>query len=160
MPSFDIESKVDKHELTNAVDQANRELQNRFDFKGVEAKFVFADEKITLTAPEEFQTTQMKDILDTKLTKRGIDIQALDTQPIDKNLAQAKLVLNIKQGLDQASAKKIVKFLKDSKIKVQTAIQGEQIRVTGKKRDDLQTAINAIKEQSFGLPLQFDNFRD
>lgn len=160
MPSFDIESKVDTHELTNAVDQANRELQNRFDFKGVEAKFEFTDGKITLSAPEEFQTSQMKDILDSKLTKRGIDIQALDAQPIDKNLAQAKLVLNVKQGLDQPSAKKIVKFIKDAKLKVQASIQGEQIRVTGKKRDDLQTVIAALEEESFGLPLQFDNFRD
>lgn len=160
MPSFDIESKVDKHELTNAVDQANRELQNRFDFKGVEANFEFTDDKITLIAPEEFQALQMKDILDTKLTKRGIDIQALEAQPIDKNLAQAKLVLSIKQGLDQPSAKKIVKFIKDSKIKVQASIQGDQIRVTGKKRDDLQTVIAALKEENFGLPLQFDNFRD
>ena len=102
----------------------------------------------------------MKDILDSKLTKRGIDIQALDAQPIDKNLAQAKLVLNVKQGLDQPSAKKIVKFIKDEKLKVQASIQGEQIRVTGKKRDDLQTVIAALKEESFGLPLQFDNFRD
>ena len=160
MPSFDIESKVDKHELNNAVDQANRELQNRFDFKGVEANFEFTDDKITLTAPEEFQALQMKDILDSKLTKRGIDIQALEVQPIDKNLAQAKLVLSIKQGLDQPSAKKIVKFIKDSKIKVQASIQGEQIRVTGKKRDELQTVIATLKEESFGLPLQFDNFRD
>ena len=160
MPSFDIESKVDQHELTNAVDQANRELQNRFDFKGVTAKFEFADNKITITAPEEFQITQMKDILDNKLTKRGIDIQALAAQPIDKNLAQAKLILDVKQGLEQASAKKIVKFIKESKTKVQASIQGEHIRVTGKKRDDLQNVISLLNAESFGLPLQFENFRD
>jgi len=160
MPSFDIESNVEQHELTNAVDQANRELENRFDFKGVAAKFEFADNKITLTAPEEFQTSQMQDILDNKLTKRGIDIQSLDPQPLDKNLAQAKLILNVKQGLDQATAKKIVKFIKDSKTKVQASIQGEQIRVTGKKRDDLQNVIGILKSEKFGLPLQFNNFRD
>jgi cyclic-di-GMP-binding protein len=160
MPSFDIESKIESHELSNAVDQANRELTNRFDFKGVEAKFELSDNKIILTAPEVFQTTQMQDILNGKLVKRGIDIQSLDAQPLDKNLAQAKLVLDVKQGIDQASAKKIVKFLKEKKLKVQAAIQGEQVRVTGKKRDDLQTTIAAIKEESFGLPLQFGNFRD
>ena len=160
MPSFDIESKVDQHELNNAIDQANRELLTRFDFKGIDAKFEFADNKITLSAPEEFQTSQMKDILDSKLTKRGIDIQALDAQPIDKNLAQAKLMLHVKQGLEQPNAKKIVKFIKDSKAKVQASIQGEQIRITGKKRDDLQNVIAALKEEKFGVPLQFDNFRD
>ena len=160
MPSFDIESKVETHELSNAVDQANRELSTRFDFKGVDAKFELSDNKITLTAPEEFQATQMQDILNGKLIKRGISIQSLDAQPLDKNLAQAKLVLDVKQGIDQANAKKIVKFLKEKKLKVQAAIQGEQVRITGKKRDDLQTAIAAIKEENFGLPLQFGNFRD
>ena len=160
MPSFDIESKVDQHELNNAIDQANRELLTRFDFKGIEAKFEFSDNKITLNAPEEFQTSQMKDILDSKLTKRGIDIQALDAQPIDKNISQAKLVLNVKQGLDQPSAKKIVKFIKDSKAKVQASIQDEKIRITSKKRDDLQNVMASLKEEKFGVPLQFDNFRD
>ena len=160
MPSFDIESSVDQHGLTNAVDQANRELGNRFDFKGVDAIFSQNDNQIVLTAPEEFQATQMKDILDNKLVKRGIDILALEAEPMDKNLAQAKLVLNVKQGIDQPSAKKINKFIKDAKLKVQSSIQGEKIRVTGKKRDDLQTTIAALKEESFGLPLQFGNFRD
>lgn len=160
MPSFDIESKVDNHEITNAVDQANRELTTRFDFKGIEAKFEFSDNKIALTAPEEFQTQQMQDILHSKMTKRGIDIQSLEPKPVDKNLAQAKLELSIKQGIDQPTAKKIVKFIKDKKYKVQASIQGEQVRVTGKKRDDLQTVIAALKEENFNLPLQFDNFRD
>lgn len=160
MPSFDIESKVDNHEISNAVDQANRELSTRFDFKGVDAKFEFADNKITLTAPEEFQATQMQDILNSKISKRGISVQALDPQPIDKNLAKAVLVINLKQGVDQPSAKKIVKFIKDNKFKVQASIQGEQIRVTGKKRDDLQDVIAALKDENFKLPLQFGNFRD
>jgi uncharacterized protein YajQ (UPF0234 family) len=160
MPSFDIESKVDNHEMSNAVDQANRELTTRFDFKGVNANFELKDDKVTLTAPEEFQISQMQDILNSKLTKRGIDISSLDPQPVDKNLAQAKLVLNVKQGVDQASAKKIVKFIKDGKFKVQASIQGDQVRVTGKKRDDLQDVIAALREENFGLPLQFGNFRD
>ena len=160
MPTFDIESKVDTHELANAVDQANRELTTRFDFKGVDAKFELAEEAITLTAPDEFQTSQMQDILSSKLAKRGISAQALDPQPLDKNLAQAKLVIKIKQGIEQASAKKIVKFIKDNKFKVQASIQGEQIRVNGKKRDDLQAVMAALKEDDFDIPLQFGNFRD
>lgn len=160
MPSFDIESKVDSHELQNAIDNANRELTTRFDFKGVDAKFEFSDNKVTLIAPEEFQVSQMRDILDNKLIKRGIDISALEAEPVDKNLAQAKLVLSVKQGLDPKNAKTIVKFIKDNKFKVQASIQGEQIRVTGKKRDDLQTVMAALKDDTFGQPLQFGNFRD
>ena len=160
MPTFDIESEIDNHELSNAIDQANRELTTRFDFKGVEAKFELNDKQITLSAPEEFQTSQMKDILDSKLTKRGIDIRSLNAEDMDTNLAQAKLVLNIKQGIDQPTAKKINKFLKESKLKVQSSIQGDKIRITGKKRDDLQAAIASLKEEDFELPLQFDNFRD
>lgn len=160
MPSFDIESEVDTHELTNAVDQANRELSTRFDFKGVDANIELADDTLTLTAPEEFQTSQMQDILTSKLAKRGISAKSLDPQPLDKNLAQAKLVIKIKQGLDQPSAKKIVKFIKDSKLKVQASIQGEQIRINGKKRDDLQDVIAVLKDEDFDIPLQFGNFRD
>lgn len=160
MPSFDIESNVENNEMNNAVDQANRELTTRFDFKGIEASYEFSDNKVILKAPEEFQIAQMQDILNNKLTKRGIDISSLDPQPVDKNLAQAKLVLTVKQGLDQPSAKKIVKFIKDNKYKVQASIQGDQVRINGKKRDDLQTVIAALKEEKFGLPLQFNNFRD
>jgi uncharacterized protein YajQ (UPF0234 family) len=160
MPTFDIESEINSHELSNAIDQANRELTTRFDFKGVEAKFELNDKQITLSAPEEFQTTQMKDILDSKLTKRGIDIRSLNAEDMNTNLAQAKLVLNIKQGIDQPTAKKINKFIKESKLKVQSSIQGDKIRITGKKRDDLQAAIASLREEDFELPLQFDNFRD
>ena len=160
MPSFDIESEIDNHELSNAIDQANRELTTRFDFKGVEAKFELNGKQVVLTAPEEFQVQQMKDILDSKLTKRGIDIRSLKAEDVDKNLAQAKLVLNVQQGIEQPIAKKINKFLKESKLKIQSSIQGEKIRVTGKKRDDLQDAMKALKEEDFELPLQFGNFRD
>jgi uncharacterized protein YajQ (UPF0234 family) len=160
MPSFDIESKVEEHELSNAVENANREITNRFDFKGVDATIELTKETITLTAPEEFQTSQMQDILHSCLTKRSIDIQILDPQPLDKNLAQAKMVNKLKQGIDKESAKKVVKFIKAAKYKVQASIQGDTVRVTGKKRDDLQTVMAGLRGEEFGLPLQFDNFRD
>jgi hypothetical protein len=160
MPSFDVVSEVDDHELTNAVDQANREIDNRFDFKGTNAKFSLAENKITLSAPSDFQVQQMQDILETKLVKRGLDIQCLSFGDISSNLAEAKCEGEVKQGIDKESAKKIVKSVKDAKIKVQAAIQGEQVRITGKKRDDLQEAIAHLKEANVGLPLQFNNFRD
>ena len=160
MPSFDIQSELDQHELTNAIDNANRELENRFDFKGINAKFEVKDKEVIISAPDEFQTTQMKDILDNKLTKRGLDIRSFDPQPLDTNLAQAKLVLKIKQGIEQPTAKKIIQFIKDGKFKVQAAIQGDKLRITGKKRDDLQEVIAALRQEDFQLPLQFDNFRD
>jgi uncharacterized protein YajQ (UPF0234 family) len=162
MPSFDIESNVDKHEVTNAIDNANRELQNRFDFKGVDAKFEFTKDMIVLTAPDDFQVQQMQDILNSKLTKRGIDILSLDVQPMSKNLAQAKLEIKLKQGIEQKYAKELVAYIKNKKFKVQAAIQGEQVRVTGKDRDELQTVIAALREdkEKFEVPLQFGNFRD
>ena len=159
MPSFDIESKVNIHEVMNAVDQANRELKNRFDFKGVDATFVFANNEIIINAPEAFQTTQMKDILDTKLTKRGIDIRALHAQPLQKNLAYAKLVLEVQQGLQQATAKQIVKFIKEANFKVQATIQGDKIRISGKNRDELQQLISVLKYENFHSPLHYENFR-
>lgn len=160
MPSFDVVSEVDDHELSNAVDQANRELTNRFDFKGTNAKFTLTDEKITLTAPSDFQVKQMQDILENKLVKRGLDIQCLSFGDVSSNLAEAKLEVEVKQGIDKETAKKIVKAVKETKIKVQASIQGEQVRITGKKRDDLQEAMAALKEANLGLPLQYDNFRD
>lgn len=160
MPSFDVVSEVDAHELTNAVDQANRELSNRFDFKGSNAKFSLAENKITLTAPSDFQLKQMADILENKIVKRGLDIQCLSFGDISSNLAEAKQEVEVKQGIDKETAKKIVKSVKDAKVKVQAAIQGEQVRITGKKRDDLQETIAHLKEAKLGLPLQFDNFRD
>jgi uncharacterized protein YajQ (UPF0234 family) len=158
-PSFDIESKVDTQEVTNAVNNANKELQRRFDFKGIKANFEFAKDAITIDAPEEFQLTQMEDILNTQLVKRGIDILALDPQPMDKNLARAKKVIKLKQGIDQKYSKKIVAFIKDKKFKVQATIQGEQVRVSGKDLDVLQEVITALKAESFGIPLQFGNYR-
>jgi len=160
MPSFDVVSKVDNHELTNAVDQANRELQNRFDFKGVEAEFKLVESNVELTAPSDFQVKQMQEILQKKVTSREIDVTALKFQDIESNLSQAKQVVNVQNGLDTKTAKDIIKLIKKEKLKVQTSIQGDQVRVTGKKRDDLQTAMSFLREQPLGLPLQFENFRD
>lgn len=160
MPSFDVVSKVDNHELMNAVDQANREVTNRFDFKDSGAKFVLNDNEITLFATSDFQIKQMQDILRDKASKRNIDLKTLDFKVIETNLNEAKQTVQLRQGIDKEAAKKIVKLIKEQKLKVQAAIQGEQVRVTGKKRDDLQFAISVLKEQNFELPLQFENFRD
>jgi len=160
MPSFDIVSEVDNHELNNAVDQANREIDTRFDFKGSNAKFSLADSKISLSAPSEFQLKQMIEILQTKLSKRGIDIACLDIAAPEANLSEARQDVTVKQGIEQDMAKKINKLIKESKIKVQSQIQGEKVRVTGKKRDDLQQAIAVLKEAEIGIPLQYNNFRD
>ena len=160
MPSFDIVSEIDAHELTNAVDQANREVNTRFDFKGSNAHFILDDHAITSKAPSEFQVQQMLDILQTKLAKRSIDPKCLEIGSIESNLNEAKQVITIKQGIDKAFAKKLVKLIKDSKLKVQTAVQEEQIRVTGKKRDDLQDVIGVLKNTDLDLPLQYINFRD
>ena len=160
MPSFDVVSEVDNHELTNAVDQANREIDNRFDFKGINAKFEQDANAITLKAPTDFQLKQMLDILENKLVKRSIDIKSMDIAEPEVALNEARQKITVKQGIDKDTAKKIVKTIKDAKLKVQAAIQGEKIRVTGKKRDDLQDTIAFLKEQSINLPLQYDNFRD
>lgn len=160
MPSFDIVSDVDQHELTNAVDQANREIANRFDFKGVDAKFELEEKAVKLEAPADFQLKQMQEILSLKLTKRGIDVLVLDFQAPEVALNAARQTANIKQGIETPMAKKIVKLIKESKLKVQSAIQGEQVRVTGKKRDDLQDVINLLKEATLDVPLQYVNFRD
>lgn len=160
MPSFDIVSEVDKHELANAVDQANRELGNRFDFKGSDAGFELNDFTITLRAPNDFQLKQMSDILRSRLVARGIDIRCLDEQDPELTLASAKQTIAVKQGIEQAQARKIVAGLKASKLKVDAQIQGDKLRVVGKKRDDLQEAIALLRKMDPGLPLQFDNFRD
>jgi uncharacterized protein YajQ (UPF0234 family) len=160
MPSFDVVSEVDAHELTNAVDQANREIGNRFDFKGTDAKIERSELELTLVADAEFRIKQMQDILRGKLVKRGIDIACLDEKDVETSLNQARQTIVVRQGIDKELAKKIVKQVKDSKIKVQAAIQGEQVRITGKKRDDLQDTIAMLKEADLGLPLQFTNFRD
>lgn len=162
MPSFDIVSKVPQFELTNAVDQANREVKNRFDFKDSNAKFEFTDNKITLFAPNKFQLEQMRQILLLKISKRQIDISCLEHGKIEESLHEAKQIITIKQGIDQEIAKKINKLIKDSKLKVQSVIMGEHLRVTGKKRDDLQEVIAMIRSNSadLGIPLQYENFRD
>ncbi|MBS0358985.1 MAG: YajQ family cyclic di-GMP-binding protein [Proteobacteria bacterium] len=160
MPSFDVVSEVDTHEVTNAVDQANREISTRFDFKDTGAKFVLKDNDITLTAPSDFQVKQMIDTLKNKMTSRHIDIQCLDLGTPEVSLHETRQTVKIKQGIEQEMAKKIVKMIKETNIKVQTAIQGEKLRVTGKKRDDLQEVIAFLKQAKINLPLQFDNFRD
>ena len=160
MPSFDIVSEINHHELANAVDQANREIMSRFDLKGSSAQFELDDLSIKITADADFQAQQLVDILKSKLIKRGIDIQCMDqgdVRPIGKIVHQMVL---IKEGIDQPTAKKIVKLIKDAKLRVQTSIQGEKLRVNGKKRDDLQTAIKFVKEASLAWPVQFNNFRD
>lgn len=160
MPSFDIVSEVDLQEVRNAVDQANREVGTRFDFKGTDSKYEQNEEKITLRAPTEFQLQQMMDILQNKLIKRGIAPGSLEIGKVESNLKESRQVVTIKQGISSELAKQLLKMIKESKLKVQAAIQGDQVRVTGKKRDDLQEAIALIKTQKITLPLQFVNFRD
>ncbi len=161
MPSFDIVSEVDMHELANAVDQANRELTTRFDFRGVDANYEKSgDKQIVMTSDADFQLVQMLEILKTKMVKRGIDVKCLETKDHYGSGKQVKQEVIVRQGLDKDLAKKIVKMIKDAKLKVQPAIQGEQVRVTGKKRDDLQTVIAFLREADLNMPLQYNNFRD
>lgn len=160
MPSFDIVSEVDRHELTNAVDQASRELTTRFDFKGVDAKFSLDDNVISQSAPSEFQLKQMADILRARLIARGIDVRCLEEGEVETNLAGARQKITVKQGIEQKLAKKIAAAIKDAKLKVDTQINGDKLRVNGKKRDDLQEAMALLKKGDFELPLQFENFRD
>lgn len=161
MPSFDIVSEVDKHEITNVVDNANRELSTRFDFRGVEASFEQNSESVKITAEADFQVDQMIDMLYKSCVKRNIDTSALDiTEDATHSGKSFYKTANFKQGIDKDIAKKIVKTIKEAKMKVQTAIQGDEVRVTGKKRDDLQQAIALIKSAELGQPFQFKNFRD
>ncbi|MDG2141675.1 MAG: YajQ family cyclic di-GMP-binding protein [Gammaproteobacteria bacterium] len=161
MPSFDIVSEVDMHELNNSIDQANREVGIRFDFKGVDAKFELTEqEAITVSAEADFQVRQMLDILRSKLTKRGVDTKSLVEEEIQ--IVGQKAIMNVKaqQGINSDLARKIVKMIKETKKKIQTAIQGEKLRVSGKKRDDLQSIIDLVKSSKLDIPLQFVNFRD
>ena len=160
MPSFDIVSEVDLQEVRNAVDQANRVIDTRFDFKGVSARFEHNENEIKLEAEQEFQLQQMLDILREKLAKRGVDVKALDVKEPQTSLNAARQQVLVQQGIESDVAKKIVKEIKNAKLKVQAQIQGDQVRVTGKKRDDLQKVIAMLKEKEYGLPLQFKNFRD
>ena len=160
MPSFDVVSEVNHHELTNGVDLANREVSTRFDFKGTGSNFLLTDQLITMSTESEFQLQQMYDVLCNKLVKRGIDIICLEK---DEPVIQARTAtqsIKVNEGIDTATAKKMVQLIKESKIKVQTAIQGEQLRVTGKKRDALQSVITMLKGSKQEVPLQFKNFRD
>ena len=160
MPSFDVVSEIDSHELTNAVDQANRELGTRFDFKGVDARFELDDQTISQSAPSEFQLKQMDDILRARLIARGIDVRCLEFGDIETNLAGARQKVTVKQGIEQKLAKKIVGAIKEAKLKVEAQINGDKLRISGKKRDDLQAAMGLLKAGNFEQPLQFDNFRD
>ncbi|MDC1436076.1 YajQ family cyclic di-GMP-binding protein [Gammaproteobacteria bacterium] len=160
MPTFDIVSEVDMHEMSNAVDQAQREMSNRFDFKGVDASFELTDTEIIISAEVDFQTQQMLDILHNKMASRKLDIAALKLGEVEMSGQRAVLKAAIQQGIESETARKMVKKVKDLKMKVQVAIQGEKLRVTGKKRDDLQSVMAVLKEDNWGLPLQFNNFRD
>jgi len=160
MPSFDVVSEVDKHELSNAVDQANKEVTTRFDFKGTGASFELVETDVTLTGESTFQLGQMLDIFRIKLSRRGVDVDCMDVQKSEESGLKVKQKVSIKDGLDSESAKKITKLIKEKKLKVQAQIQKDQVRVTGKKRDELQAVMAMLKAESLGVPLQFKNFRD
>lgn len=160
MPSFDIVSEIDKVEIKNAVDNANRELSTRFDFRGVEASFNLSENAVTLSAEAEFQLQQMLDMLRHSCAKRNVETASMDLQSLVHSGKTYKQSVVFKEGIDQATAKKLVKLIKDAKLKVQTSIQGEELRVTGKKRDDLQSVIALVKSSDLGQPFQYKNFRD
>ena len=160
MPSFDVVSEIDHHELSNALDQANREIGTRYDFKGSNANITQAGNLLTLEAESEFQIKQMTPILKEKMSKRSIDVECLDFADIVEMNKRARQQVTVREGLDKELARKMVKLIKDSKLKVQAAIQGEQLRVNGKKRDDLQQVMQILRDAGLGIPLQFNNFRD
>jgi cyclic-di-GMP-binding protein len=160
MPSFDVVSEIDTHELTNAVDQAVKELTQRFDFKGTDAAFELDETTVTMTAPSDFQLKQMLDILKLRIAKRGIDVGCLEVKDPEVNLARARQLVILKHGIDADAGRKVSRLVKDSKLKVQAQIQGDKVRIIGKKRDDLQEAIAFLRKAEVGVPLQFNNFRD
>lgn len=160
MPSFDIVSELNAHEVANAVDQANREVGTRFDFKGTDAKYELTDFVVTLTAKADFQLKQMLDILRLKLAKRGIDVMCLKIDDPVVTGSTAKQIATLRQGIETELGKKIQRLIKDSKLKVQAAIQDKQVRVSGKSRDELQATIAAVRGAKLEMPLQFTNFRD
>ena len=160
MPSFDVVSEIDMHELTNAVSNANRAITQRFDFKGTQTTIKQSKEEVTLISESEFQVQQVLDIMLTELVRRKVDVKSLEQGDIKPNGKSMEQILLIRQGIDKDNAKKIVKLIKDKKLKVQSAIQGEQVRVTGKKRDDLQAVMAMLKKQELSVALQFTNFRD
>lgn len=161
MPSFDIVSEIDKHELQNAVDQANKEVTTRYDFKGTDSSFELSDNAITMKTESDFQLNQMYDMLMQKANRRGIDIKCMDAKDPDIQLKNARQVVEMREGIEAPLAKKIIKAIKDSKMKVQASNQGDSVRVTGKKRDDLQQVMQMLKGmEDIDMPLQFNNFRD
>ncbi|MDD1609666.1 MAG: YajQ family cyclic di-GMP-binding protein [Methylococcaceae bacterium] len=162
MPSFDIISEFDMHEAKNAVDQASKEVDTRFDFKGTDSSFELKDDKLIMISESVFQLQQMFSIICTKLSRRGINIACMEVGDAKGSGKLMRQEITLKQGLDSALAKKIVKLIKDKKLKVQAAIQGDKVRVTGKKRDDLQEVIQMLREEQeqLEMPLQYDNFRD
>lgn len=160
MPSFDVVSEVDMQEVRNAVDQAVRELRTRFDFRGVDAGFEFDGARVVVYAPEEFQIRQLVDILQDKLTRRGVDVGVLDAQTLEAAGKVKRQPFALLQGIDRDAGKRIVNAVKALKWKTQSQVQGDKLRVTAKKRDDLQAVIASLKEGDFGPPLQFNNFRD
>ncbi|MEI6706285.1 MAG: YajQ family cyclic di-GMP-binding protein [Methylococcales bacterium] len=160
MPSFDIISEFDMHEATNAVDQASKEVTTRFDFKGTNSSIEMTDDKLIMISESTFQLQQIFSIVCAKLSRRGIDIACMELSDAKGSGKLMRQEITLKQGLDSATAKKIVKLIKDKKLKVQAAIQGDKVRVTGKKRDDLQEVIQMLREEKLEMPVQFDNFRD
>jgi cyclic-di-GMP-binding protein len=160
MPSFDAVSELNAHEVANAIDQANRELSQRFDFKDTGARFELKEFTVTMHAQVDFQLKQMLEILKLRLSKRGIDLVCLDVKEAQTTLSAAHQELLLKHGVDQETGKKITRLLKDSKLKVQASLQGEKVRVTGKQRDDLQSAMALLRAAKLEVPLQFNNFRD
>ncbi|MSP27688.1 MAG: YajQ family cyclic di-GMP-binding protein [Methylococcales bacterium] len=160
MPSFDIISEFDMHEATNAIDQANKEVGTRFDFKGTDSSFELKDEKLLMISESTFQLQQMFAVMCSKLSRRGIDIACMELGDAKGSGKLMRQEITLKQGIDSVTAKKIVKLIKDKKLKVQAAIQGDKVRVTGKKRDDLQEVIQMLRDEKLEMPLQYDNFRD
>ena len=160
MPSFDIVSELNQHEVSNAVDQATREIDTRFDFRGSDAKFELNDKVITLSAQADFQLKQMLDILRLKLSKRGVDVQCMKIDDPVVHYQSARQVVTLREGIDTELGKKIQRLIKDSKFKVQAAIQDKQVRVSSKSRDELQSVISAVRGAKLEMPVQFTNFRD
>lgn len=160
MPSFDIVSEINMEEVRNATENASRELSTRFDFRNVEASFEYKDKTVLMTAEAEFQLQQMESMFRNACAKRGVDTSSLDVKTMNQHGKICRQTIAFKEGIEQPVAKKIVKLVKDAKMKVQTAIQGEELRVTGKKRDDLQDVMRLVKEANLGQPFQFKNFRD
>jgi uncharacterized protein YajQ (UPF0234 family) len=160
LPSLDVVSELNAHEVTNAVDQANRELAQRFDFKDTGARFELTELSVTLHAQVDFQLKQMLEVLKLRLSKRGIDIACLEIKEPQIALSAAQQVVILRHGIDQETGKKIARLIKDSKLKVQASLQGDKVRVSGKQKDDLQAVIQLLRKSNPGVPLQFNNFRD